>query len=63
MKRVLPGIHLKEKTGDARDYAVFEVAKKLQKEWMEIHNDWKTPVWAYFRDRSERILDGEENIN
>lgn len=40
---------------------VTKLAKQLEKEWMEIHNDWKTPVWGYFRDRAERILDGRED--
>ena len=40
---------------------VEKLAKQLEKEWMKIHNDWKTRVWGYFRDRAERILDGRED--
>lgn len=39
---------------------VKKLAEQLQKEWMELHNDWRTPVWGYFRDRAERILNGRE---
>lgn len=35
---------------------VLELAEKLQQEWMKKHNDWRTPVWGYFRDEAERIL-------
>lgn len=37
-----------------------KIALELEKEWMKIHNDWRTPVWAVFRDRAERILNGKE---
>jgi hypothetical protein len=40
---------------------VIKLAEQLEKEWMKIHNDWRTPVWGYFRDRAERILDGRED--
>lgn len=39
---------------------VKKLAEQLQKEWMELHNDWRTPVWGVFRDRAERIIDGRE---
>lgn len=39
---------------------VQKLAEELQNEWMKIHNDWRTPVWGYFRDRAERILEGKE---
>jgi len=35
---------------------IIKLALQLQKEWMELHNDWRTPVWGYFRDEAERIL-------
>jgi len=39
---------------------VQELAKKLEEKWMKDHNNWRTPVWGYFRDMAERILDGRE---
>lgn len=39
---------------------VQELAKKLQDKWAHDHKDWRTPVWGYFRDKAERILDGRE---
>lgn len=35
---------------------VMELAHQLQKDWMKVHKDWRTPVWGYFRDEAERIL-------
>lgn len=40
---------------------VQELAKQLQDKWVYDHNDWRTPVWGYFRDKAERILDGREH--
>jgi len=34
-----------------------KLALELQNKWMKDHNDWKTPVWGYFRDEAERILE------
>lgn len=32
-----------------------KLAEDLQRNWIKIHNDWRTPVWGYFRDEAERI--------
>jgi hypothetical protein len=33
-----------------------KLAKQLQDEWIKEKKDWRTPVWGYFRDEAERIL-------
>lgn len=40
-----------------RKQEVQKLAEKLKKEWIELHNDWRTPVWGSFRDKAERLLD------